>query len=216
MVPCIISNLFFARLFFSRLACVINRPPTNQQYVWSTIPLVVKLIEQSSGLAPILVIRSTVPPGTTLKWEAEVRAKTDKPFQARTKKSLLSGLVFLVENFRMMARKFIWRASMLYVGNVILSYRTKTCVCVQRTFMQLTEVLEDISSPTPGILEQACLFSLTKRYLYPSRHRSLFCFECRWPSSRSSSAPCPARRTPARRGRSCSAAPRTPMTPAPA
>lgn len=55
----------------------------HAQYVWSTIPLVVKLIEQSSGLAPILVIRSTVPPGTTLKWEAEVRAKTDKPFQAR-------------------------------------------------------------------------------------------------------------------------------------
>ncbi len=50
--------------------------------MWSTIPLVVKLIEQSSGLTPILVIRSTVPPGTTLKWEAEVRAKTDKPFQA--------------------------------------------------------------------------------------------------------------------------------------
>ncbi|CAM9192258.1 unnamed protein product [Ectocarpus sp. 6 AP-2014] len=53
----------------------------DMKYVWSTIPLVVKLIEQSSGLTPILVIRSTVPPGTTLKWEAEVRAKTDKPFQ---------------------------------------------------------------------------------------------------------------------------------------
>ncbi|CAM9896848.1 unnamed protein product, partial [Hapterophycus canaliculatus] len=53
----------------------------DMKYVWSTIPLVVKLIEQSSGLAPILVIRSTVPPGTTPKWEAEVRAKTSKPFQ---------------------------------------------------------------------------------------------------------------------------------------
>lgn len=53
------------------------------QYVWSTIPLVVKLVEQSSGLQPILVIRSTVPPGTTKKWEAEVRAKTTKPFQVR-------------------------------------------------------------------------------------------------------------------------------------
>ena len=65
---------------FSRLP---PRMHGRVQYVWSTIPLVVKLIEQSSGLAPILVIRSTVPPGTTLKWEAEVRAKTDKPFQVR-------------------------------------------------------------------------------------------------------------------------------------
>lgn len=53
------------------------------QYVWSTIPLVVKLVEQSTGLPPILVIRSTVPPGTTLKWEADVRAKTSKPFHVR-------------------------------------------------------------------------------------------------------------------------------------
>lgn len=103
MVPCIISNLIFCPPLLS--TGMRNRPPTNQQYVWSTIPLVVKLIEQSSGLAPILVIRSTVPPGTTLKWEAEVRAKTDKPFQARTKKSLLSGLVSLVANYRMMAQK---------------------------------------------------------------------------------------------------------------
>lgn len=42
------------------------------------------------------------------------------------------------------------------------------------------------------------------------------CSYNRWPSSRSSSALCLARRTPERRGRSCSAARRTRMTPAPA
>lgn len=59
--------------------------------MWSTIPLIVKLIEQSSGLAPILVIRSTVPPGTTLKWEAEVKAKTSKPFQVKYRTNVHRG-----------------------------------------------------------------------------------------------------------------------------
>ena len=31
----------------------------DMKYVWSTVPLVVKLIEQSTGVAPIFVIRST-------------------------------------------------------------------------------------------------------------------------------------------------------------
>ncbi|CAM9881897.1 unnamed protein product, partial [Ectocarpus fasciculatus] len=52
----------------------------DMKYVWSTVPLVVKLINQSTGVAPIFVIRSTVPPGMTKKWMAAVKEKTDKPF----------------------------------------------------------------------------------------------------------------------------------------
>lgn len=31
----------------------------DMKYIWSTVPLCVKLIEQSSGKAPVIVIRST-------------------------------------------------------------------------------------------------------------------------------------------------------------
>lgn len=92
--------MFVAKLKFLSLAPSFVSPFPSEQYVWSTIPLVVKLIEQSSGLTPILVIRSTVPPGTTLKWEAEVRAKTDKPFQVQycnPTPSTKSSLFFLAK-----------------------------------------------------------------------------------------------------------------------
>ncbi|CAM9562473.1 unnamed protein product [Choristocarpus tenellus] len=52
----------------------------DMKYVWSTVPLVLKLIEQSTGKTPIFVIRSTVPPGMTKKYEATLREQTSKPF----------------------------------------------------------------------------------------------------------------------------------------
>ncbi|CAM9373397.1 unnamed protein product [Discosporangium mesarthrocarpum] len=52
----------------------------DMKYVWSTVPLCVKLIEQATGKAPIIVIRSTVPPGTTKEFEAVLKEKTSKPF----------------------------------------------------------------------------------------------------------------------------------------
>ncbi|CAM9784206.1 unnamed protein product [Discosporangium mesarthrocarpum] len=52
----------------------------DMKYIWSTVPLVLKLINQSTGKTPIFVIRSTVPPGMTKKWEAHLREQTNKPF----------------------------------------------------------------------------------------------------------------------------------------
>ncbi|CAM9842470.1 unnamed protein product [Discosporangium mesarthrocarpum] len=52
----------------------------DMKYVWSTIPLCAKLINQSTGKPPIIVIRSTVPPGTTKRFEADLREKTNKKF----------------------------------------------------------------------------------------------------------------------------------------
>ncbi|CAM9599335.1 unnamed protein product [Choristocarpus tenellus] len=52
----------------------------DMKYVWSTVTLCVKLINQSKGKAPIIVIRSTVPPGTTKKFEEVLKTKTSKKF----------------------------------------------------------------------------------------------------------------------------------------
>eukprot|EP00904_Undaria_pinnatifida_P005654 jgi/Undpi1/2218/HiC_scaffold_12.g05604.m1 len=52
----------------------------DMKYVWSTVPLVLKLIKQSTGAPPIFVIRSTVPPGMTKQWMATVKEQTSKPF----------------------------------------------------------------------------------------------------------------------------------------
>lgn len=52
----------------------------EMKYLWSTIPTVTQLIEQSTGLDPIVVIRSTVPPGFSLEYEEELKRNTKKKF----------------------------------------------------------------------------------------------------------------------------------------
>lgn len=52
----------------------------EMKYLWSTIPTVTQLIEQSIGLDPIVVIRSTVPPGFSMEYENKLKQSTNKKF----------------------------------------------------------------------------------------------------------------------------------------
>lgn len=60
--------------------CIYEEQKLDLKYLWSTLPTVKQLIEQSTGKTPIVVIRSTVPTGFTLEYEKELKKLTNKKF----------------------------------------------------------------------------------------------------------------------------------------
>ena len=60
--------------------CIYEEQKLDLKYLWSTLPTVKQLIDQSTGKTPIVVIRSTVPPGFTLEYEKELKKLTDNKF----------------------------------------------------------------------------------------------------------------------------------------